>query len=72
MGNKPNAAQISKGLAALGGGSKKDGGGGMMAGIENIFGAGVEYGQQLQLGSEVPPLQIGPSFFDEDDIPEVD
>ena len=72
MGNKPNAAQIAKGLAALGGGSKKEGGGGMMAGIENIFGAGVQYGQQLQLGAEASPLQIGSSFLDEDDIPQVD
>lgn len=30
MGKKPNAANITHGLAQLGGGSKKDGGGGMM------------------------------------------
>lgn len=28
MGKKPNAANITHGLAQLGGGSKKDGGGG--------------------------------------------
>jgi glycerate kinase len=37
MGDKPNAANITKALALLGGGSKKDGGGGMMKGLENVF-----------------------------------
>ena len=40
MPKKPNAADITKGLAALGGGSKKDGGGGMISGIANIYEAG--------------------------------
>lgn len=49
MGKKPNAANITHGLAQLGGGSKKEGGGGMMEGVENIFKVGVEYGAQLAL-----------------------
>lgn len=39
---KPNASQITHGLAQLGGGSKKDGGSGMMGGMENIFKKGLE------------------------------
>lgn len=50
MAKKPNAANITHGLAQLGGGSKKDGGGGMMKGVENIFAAGVNYGAQQALG----------------------
>jgi len=38
---KPNAANITHGLAQLGGGSKKNGGGGMIAGMEFIFNAGL-------------------------------
>ena len=40
MGDSPNAAQITEGLAKLGGGAKKDGGGGMIKGLETIFRAG--------------------------------
>lgn len=52
MEKKPNAANITHGLAQLGGGSKKDGGGGMMKGVENIFKVGIEYGAQLALGNQ--------------------
>ncbi len=52
MEKKPNAANITHGLAQLGGGSKKDGGGGMMKGVENIFKVGVEYGAQLVLDNQ--------------------
>ncbi len=48
---KPNAANITHGLAQLGGGSKKDGGGGMMAGIKAIFNTGVEVGAQTVLST---------------------
>lgn len=51
MGKKPNAANITHGLAQLGGGSKKEGGG-MMKGVENIFKVGVEYGTQLALDNQ--------------------
>ncbi len=40
MARKPNAADITHGLAMLGGGSKKSGGGGMMKGMEFIYRAG--------------------------------
>lgn len=49
MGKKPNAANITHGLAQLGGGSKKEGGDGMMKGLENIFKTGVEYGARMVL-----------------------
>lgn len=49
MAKKPNAANITHGLAQLGGGSKKEGGGGMMAGMQNIFQKGVEIGRQQAL-----------------------
>lgn len=61
MGGKPNAANITHGLAQLGGGSKKDGGGGMMKGVENIFKVGVEYGAQLALNSQQSPSNIDAS-----------
>ena len=48
---KPNAANITRGLAQLGGGSKKDGGGGMMAGLKTIFYTGVEVGAQTVLST---------------------
>lgn len=54
MEKKPNAANITHGLAQLGGGSKKEGGGGMMAGMQNIFKIGVELGKQhAELGQNV-------------------
>ena len=37
MAKKPSAANITHGLAQLGGGSKKEGGGGMMEGMQNIL-----------------------------------
>jgi len=40
MDKKPNAADITHGLAQLGGGSIKDGGGGMRKGIETIYNMG--------------------------------
>lgn len=49
MKKKPSAANITHGLAQLGGGSKNEGGGGMLKGVENIFKAGIEYGTQLNL-----------------------
>lgn len=59
MGDKPNAANITKALALLGGGSKKDGGGGMMKGLENVFKTGVEYGTQIALnGNQQTPKDI--------------
>lgn len=61
MGDKPNAANITKALALLGGGSKKDGGG-MMKGLENIFKTGVEYGTQIaSSGNQQPSKDIGSS-----------
>lgn len=61
MGKKPNAANITHGLAQLGGGSKKDGGGGMMKGVENIFKVGVEYGAQLALDNQQAPSKVDAS-----------
>lgn len=62
MGDKPNAANITKALALLGGGSKKDGGGGMMKGLENIFKTGVEYGTEGALsGNQQSSKDIGSS-----------
>lgn len=52
MSKKPNAANITHGLAELGGGSKKNGGGGMMAGMENILKKGIEVGQHQALESK--------------------
>ncbi len=48
MAKKPNAADITKALALLGGGAKKDGGGGMLQGVQNLFQSGVEYGLNVQ------------------------
>lgn len=61
MAKKPSAANITHGLAQLGGGSKKDGGGGMMKGVENIFKVGVEYGAQLALDNQQSPKNIDAS-----------
>lgn len=61
MGKKPNAANITHGLAQLGGGSKKDGGGGMMKGVENIFKVGVEYGAQLAFNNQQAPSKVDAS-----------
>ena len=61
MEKKPNAANITHGLAQLGGGSKRDGGGGMMKGVENIFKAGVEYGARLSLDNSQAPQNINAS-----------
>ena len=64
MEKKPNAANITHGLAQLGGGSKKDGGGGMMKGIENVFKVGVEYGAQLALDNQKESSNIdAPTIF---------
>ena len=49
MGKKPNAANITHGLAQLGGGSKKEGGEGMLGGVANVFQKGLEIGNQLGL-----------------------
>lgn len=46
MAKKPNAANITHGLAQLGGGSKSSGGGGMMQGMVNIFKTGYMQGRQ--------------------------
>ncbi len=48
---KPNAANITHGLAQIGGGAKKDGGGGMLAGVQNIYKLGVNYGAQQAIGN---------------------
>ena len=58
MGKNPNAANITHGLAQLGGGAKKDGGGGMIKGIENVFKAGIDYGVQQAIGSNQSPDEI--------------
>jgi hypothetical protein len=69
MGKKPNAAQITQGLAALGGGPKSKGGGGMIAGIENVYNTGAQFGfQQAQLGTDVPPPQIGGGDVEDDTL----
>ncbi|SFP71444.1 hypothetical protein SAMN04487928_106130 [Butyrivibrio proteoclasticus] len=49
MAKRPNAANITHGLAQLGGGSKKDGGSGMMGGMQFIFKTGIQLGNQLGL-----------------------
>ena len=49
MGKKPNAANITHGLAQFGGGSKKEGGDGMLGGVQNVFKKGLEIGNQLGL-----------------------
>ena len=46
MSRKPNAANITHGLAQLGGGSKSSGGGGMMQGMVNIYKTGYMQGCQ--------------------------
>ena len=49
---KPNASQITHGLAQLGGGSKKDGGSGMMGGMQNILLTGVEIGNRISIDDQ--------------------
>ncbi|MCR5195926.1 MAG: hypothetical protein K6D38_06375 [Pseudobutyrivibrio sp.] len=49
MSKKPNAANLTHGLAQLGGGSKREGGSGMMGGMQMIFKTGVQIGNQLGL-----------------------
>lgn len=61
MAKNPNAANITHGLAQLGGGSKKEGGGGMMKGVENIFKVGIEYGAKLALEGQQSPQSINAS-----------
>lgn len=58
MAKKPNAAKITHGLAQIGGGAKKDGRGGMLAGVQNIFAAGVNYGAQQAIGNDQTPAKI--------------
>ncbi len=55
MSKKPSAANITHGLAQLGGGSKAEGGDGMLGGIVNIFKAGIDYGAQLALNKSPSP-----------------
>ena len=58
MAKKPNAANITAGLAQLGGGSKKDGGGGMLQGVVNLFKGGVELGVKLALDGKQKPEEL--------------
>ena len=67
MGKKPNASNITHGLAQLGGGSKKEGGEGMMGGMQNIFATGVQYGNKLGLeGKDVKDIDKLPDLFNKD------
>ena len=59
MGKKPNAANITRGLAQLGGGSKKEGGEGMLGGVKNVFQKGLEIGNQLGLEGKTIPNELG-------------
>ena len=64
MGKKPNAANITHGLAQLGGGSKKAGGGGMMKGIENVFMAGGNNAIRQMMGGDQSTRRLPvPSIF---------
>ena len=54
MAKKPNAANITHGLAQLGGGPKSSGGGGMMQGMVNIFKTGYMQGRQDVLEGKDP------------------
>ncbi len=58
MAKKPNAADITKALALLGGGAKKDGGGGMLQGAQNIFKSGLECGEKLALNTQQQAKEI--------------
>lgn len=59
MAKRPNASNLTHGLAQLGGGSKKEGGSGMIGGMQNIFATGVKIGNKLGLeGKDVTSGQI--------------
>ena len=51
---KPNASNITHGLAQLGGGSKAEGGGGMMGGLEEIGKKFYELGAKDALADKQP------------------
>ena len=57
MAKKPSAANITHGLAQFGGGAKSEGGG-MIAGLENIFNAGVNQDRQQALESNTTRKEI--------------
>nr|WP_297708248.1 hypothetical protein [uncultured Butyrivibrio sp.] len=54
MARRPNAANITHGLAQLGGGSKKEGGSGMMGGMQTIFKTAYMMGHQDTLDGKYP------------------
>ncbi len=57
MAKRPSAANITHGLAQLGGGSKREGGSGMMGGMQMIFKTGLQIGNQFGLeGKDVTAL----------------
>lgn len=49
MAKRPNAANLTHGLAQLGGGSLKEGGSGMIGGIQTVFKVGVQIGNKYGL-----------------------
>lgn len=63
MTKKPNASNLTHGLAELGGGAKSKGGGGMMAGMQNIFQTGVKVGIQQTIGENQTTESIDASSF---------
>jgi|GEM_PF-4780749 len=63
MTKKPNASNLTHGLAELGGGAKSKGGGGMPAGMQNIFQTGVKVGIQQSIGTNQTTESIGVSTF---------
>ena len=58
MGKSPNAADITRALALLGGGAKKDGGDGMLGGIKNIFEKGILIGRNSHLQEQEQKNEI--------------